>query len=511
MADVPQMRALYYPFSRSLEPTTLKKAALLFDQVAFLDSQPWFVRDQLLKDERAIRAAAVEDDYAYLREQRVMSFVDPKPFLLEFDELLTANVAADIGSDVYLDAGVAHSAGSWHVLRERLPASMLKTFYAGSGTYVEAISLQALVHAEGRLEDLPEELRDLAEMQWEGLTPEKLRERLGDYRFVIGGNPFMELESYELPFVHASSLRINECLLIAGREGYVPFTDSVVHDRLLRLKATEAQRIMVDDPELRARLEVDLPVQLPKEQLALTILDRLLPEDELRKRTVAELVAYRRDHAAAFRRFHDEVAALAAQIEELTPGPDFEVRLRKIVDAEVVPAINASRDDLVRGYEGAFGKVAGAAASAGGAALVATVLPGVGLLELLLATGAAAVAALKAARSARRASVRSLTYGRGAGKSAATRMRISRNCELRSRGIGPPRTSVDRATEVTRRPHGFHSPCLSRMTPRVSPAWRDNRQRGASLVTRGCGSSYLRSSRRAGGSGTFDHASGYSP
>jgi hypothetical protein len=117
--STPQLEALYYPYSRALRLETLKRAVLLFDKVSFLDSQPWFVRGELLRGEHAAAMQAVEQDYEYLRHEGVISIVNPGAAIVEYDTVLTANVRHDIGDDRFLDEAVSESATAWQCKTNR--------------------------------------------------------------------------------------------------------------------------------------------------------------------------------------------------------------------------------------------------------------------------------------------------------------------------------------------------------------------------------------------------------
>jgi hypothetical protein len=141
---------------------------------------------------------------------------------------LTANVINDISEDEFCRLAIGFSADTWSILRERIPSSLLKFLYPGVGTYSEAISLQALINASGdpaRIED--ENVRRFAEFRWrfEGQALDdaiRIFLEARGYRYVIGGNPHIELPAYTFPFLQASSLRINECLVAAALNGYTP-------------------------------------------------------------------------------------------------------------------------------------------------------------------------------------------------------------------------------------------------------------------------------------------------
>jgi hypothetical protein len=386
--------ALYYPYSRALAPETLKRAVLLFDEVAFVDSQPWFMRKELLRDERAPQAAAVERDYDYLRDEGVVKILEPSKAIQDYDVFLTANVRHDIGDDAFLDEAVSASAETWRVLTERLPPSFTTAFYAGAGTFWEAVSLQRIIAAASGTAGPPDD----------GLAPgtsnlsveealERLRRR---YRFVIGGNPHVRLEAYELPFAHASSLRISEILLLSAMNGGVPFTDSRLHDRLLRLKIAGTVAQIRSHPHIRDALEIDVPALIPAEALTMRVLDRLVPSEALVNRTVEELLEYRRANEDGLRRLHGRLAALSTAIESVESGVDFELRIRRIIDGTVMPEIQAAADGMARSYEEAFGKFAAAAAGASvgaGTGLAVSLLGGLGSWEALAAGAFAVVGA----------------------------------------------------------------------------------------------------------------------
>lgn len=389
------LQCLYYPYSRTLSVATLKKAILLFDEIVFLDSQPWFIRRELIEHERHGEASATEDDYNYLLGKGIVRVENPEEVIQEFDPFLTANVVNDIHDPVFCEIGVRDDVTVWEVLKERIPPSFLSAFYPGAGTFSEAISLQALKKAEGSFEKLEESIRRFAEFRWKGLTPDQLWEAfLSGYRFVIGGNPHIELESYEIPFLQASSLRINEALLVSATNGYVPFTDSVVHDRMMNTKVNRSLRAITEDPTLRDKLEVEIPSALPYEHLTLAALERLVPEEELRKRTLQELVKYREENKDQLARMRLALGSLAAEFEATASGSEYYRAIRSAVESKVIPEITKAREELVRSYEAAFGKLAIQSAQVTIPTLAATLFGGLGLWVVLGACALAEVAML---------------------------------------------------------------------------------------------------------------------
>lgn len=387
-----KMRCLYYPYSRAIDINTLKKAVLLFDEIIFLDSQPWFIRNELLEDKGKAGSKKLTESYDYLAKQGIISLRDPTTVIQDHDLLLTANVVNDVRSDEYCKEAIDYDVTIWDVLTERIPPTFLEAFYPGAGTFSEAITLQALVKSKGKLEELPDSLRRFAAFRWEYRSLEELwqafRER---YKFVIGGNPYMRLETYQIPFLQASSLRINEALIISGMEGLTPFTDSNIHDRLLRLKVNNSLRVLTEKPDLREKMEIDIPLQLPRQHLAVAILDRFIPSEELERRSLQELTEYRISHADEFARFCGKVAELAAEIESVKPSSEYNKELQKIIDSKVLPEIVKARDQLITDYEKAFGSIALKSVKVVVPTVVVTAFAGLGVWEIL---GACALAEL---------------------------------------------------------------------------------------------------------------------
>ena len=177
------------------------------------------------------------------------------------------------------------------------------------------------------------------------------------YRYVIGGNPHVELPAYEFPFLQASSLRINECLVAAALNGHIPYTDSIVHDSLLRLKVNRALVEVDKQPELKKQLSIDVTLRFPMQSLALEVLDHLIPDEMLNQISVSDLLAYRSRNAKLLARFHSYLEVLAADIGDVTPGDEYVKRVRRTVSSKVVPELTKARDDLVSSYEDAFGGI----------------------------------------------------------------------------------------------------------------------------------------------------------
>lgn len=396
MPDASITKCLYYPYSRALSLKTLKRAVLLFDQVGFVDTQPAFVRQELMShviNDRKERLE-LESAYRFLEGEAVVELIDPGNLLVEHDSLVTGNVITDISDDEYCQIAVRHSASDWRVLRSRIPPTFLKEFYPGAGTYAEAISLQAIIQAGGALDRVTDaRTRKFAEFRWRRMSAEEAEKFFlnSRYRFVVGGNPHIELEAYQLPFLHASSLRTNEALLIASIGDWIPFTDSQVHNRLLMRKVQLAKERAAANPAVIEYYESGLPLRLPANDLAVALLDRLIPGEELDRRSLQELLIYRRKHTDQLRRLREKLAEFATGVNVAKAGPEYFQEVQRLVNSKLVPEIGKIRDDLTNKYEDAFGKLMLRSAQVTVPTLVASVLGGLSIPAVLLAcTGAEA-------------------------------------------------------------------------------------------------------------------------
>ncbi|MGB8099156.1 MAG: hypothetical protein WCF17_18500, partial [Terracidiphilus sp.] len=362
------LSVVYYPYSRSLVSSTLKKAALLFDTLYLLDSEPWFVRTAINRTEqRGVSVGAdidqLESDYHLLRSEGFIRIFDAASIVREHDQLLTANVMSDISDDSFCRTAIANSVETWNILRDRIPPTLLEALSPGAGSFGEAISLQALINANNELDSIVDEhVRGFARWRWggyaEGSYPAIETFLKSHYRYVIGGNPHIELPSYEFPFLQASSLRINECLVAAALNDCIPYTDSTIHDSLLRLKVDHALEAIDTQPDLRRKLSIDLPIKFPRQSLAVQILDRLIPDDALRRRSVAELLTYRARNEKLLTRFHSYLEMLSVEVGDVAPGYEYDRRVQKVISSKVLPDLGRARDDLLASYEDAFGGIA---------------------------------------------------------------------------------------------------------------------------------------------------------
>ena len=352
---------LYYPYSRCLDEKHLKKALLLFDKIVFLDSQPQFIRQALLYEEHPEYAERIEQTYFFLEQNDVIRIINPKSVVDKFDLLITTNTSQDLRDRSFCNAAIKHSTEVWDMLYERLPSTFIEFFYPGSGTFAEAVSLQNVIKASSNREFLLDNSKktfDFFYGRFDNLTENEQWDLFDQrYKYVIGGNPFITLKSYNIPFLQASSLRINEALVVCEEYGYIPFTDSSIHNQLLNIKLKNTLQLIKSNMQIRENIEFDLPYELPKEHMALKIIDEVLPDEALDNIEFAELLEYKNNNKELFDRFYAHISELSASISDNCYDENYYRNLQRVIDKKVIPEITDIKNKLRRSYEENFGKL----------------------------------------------------------------------------------------------------------------------------------------------------------
>lgn len=381
-------KCLYFPYSRCLNENSIKKSILLFDEINFLDSEPDFVRRSLIQEDKEEDYELLLANYEYLSGEELVKFINPTEIIKENDLLLTTNVRNDIGDDEFCKIAISESVQIWDILAERLPPSYVGAFYPGAGTFSESISLQALIKTDGRLDDdeITERLKKFATFRFPNLDKEQAWQYFkGRFRYVLGGAGPVELKSYRIPFVQASSLRINEALLISSRENLNLFTDSNTHQKLLENKVKRTAEFINEDGDLKKMLFPELKIKIPKNQLALSILENLVSEENLSNKSIKDVVRYKRENGELFNRFNLKISELSYELEELELSTNYYKNINKILDTKILPDVQKIKDEIQSTYESKFGKLIIQSAGVLIPTLSVSIASGLSFMEILIA------------------------------------------------------------------------------------------------------------------------------
>ena len=351
------MKYLYYPYSRCLNEVQLKKAVLAFDSIVFLDNQPIFMRNADITKNHTENEQLLAQAYYYLQNEGIVTIYNPTEIVKKKDLLITCNTTKDLKNREYCDLAIHYSTETWNYSATRIPKSFIEAFYPGTGTYYESRLLQQILACDGN--------RSTARLTFDGHWMNRFPEELSleelwsifdeRYKYVIGGNPIIHLAYYNLPFLQASSLRINEALLVCLEEGYIPFTDSTVHQQLLNKKVTAVYEELRTNNKIRELL--DIPYEIPKTMISLEVIEQILSDDEISQMEFLDIIEYKKDNKELFERYKNKINELAATINNIDNPIKLQRDIQRIIDKDVIPELNDIRRKLRLSYKSNIGKI----------------------------------------------------------------------------------------------------------------------------------------------------------
>lgn len=384
---------IYYPYSRPRTIETVKRALLLFDRVAFLDSQPDFVRRALTRrdmPDELDQADAVSAAIAYGSSEGVISIVDTKDVVAQHGSLITAATVADVQDDRFAAVAYRGGSGVWEILAERLPPEFLDAFYAGAGTFMESVTLQNIAGEA----DADSDFSRFRDFRWKGVDPEQAWKMLNNmgFRLVVGGNPHMRLPSYEVSFLPASSLRINEALLVAAAEEKVLFADSEVHDRLLRIKATKA-RGKADQACGRGIAELAGDTR-DIAALSWRVINKLVTSEQLERYSIDDILGYRERNRRLLSRLRRAVATLSEELAAIDSEKAANRKLEELVDRKIIAEVEKAEDEVASNWQDFSGAAVLRTARGVVPAVAISVLAGLSPTQMLISAAGAGAAAM---------------------------------------------------------------------------------------------------------------------
>lgn len=258
--------ALYYPYSRCLNETALKRAVLLFDELLFVDPVDPAARSALYLREGAAAGGSpalreqwgtAQANYDLLERHGIVRTVDSTVLRAArgADALAAGGLALDI--DMNDSPGVLFAGQRrWQMLEARVPPSAL----------------------DGRFRPRP------GPSAWTG-------------------EPVVEV-----PYAVGASVALTYALAISHELGVTPFTDNRAHDALLRQRLNSASMMRSDLPGVYAS------VQRPylRRQVELQVASTLASAAQLRKVSLQNIIDYRNSNEPA----RQELAALIGQLTQ---------------------------------------------------------------------------------------------------------------------------------------------------------------------------------------------------
>lgn len=385
MTNWAPLRALYYPYSRSLSTTTLKRAVLLYDEILFVDPTSARVRDGLFDPSEhreylspSVAASlesewsGIRDEYGILEREGLLRLVDPEPTLTRpaIGQLVADALGADLAEpDVaQLFRGHPHT---WSMLRTRIPrqafthlAHQVPGRVLGRSNVITTKDGPLALYLDGHPQATPT-LHGV-------ILPDDGREHAA-----------------LLPYVVGSSLAASTALAISLEEQAVPLTDSDAHFRLLSIRMARAASAVpsIENVPGLGKPTGWTPATAQRASLVhQRVVDSVISHEDLDAMTLPDCLRYREathDERVAFRSFLSEVVA-AATAQPWSPEIEQQIEER-IAGArrEIGEHAKKMRDT----YRKLFGRIITALAVSAAPALLTTVFPGVSPLMALLFGG----------------------------------------------------------------------------------------------------------------------------
>ena len=259
--------ALYYPYSRCLDETALKRAVLMFDELLFVDPVVPVARAGLYLREGAAagvnpvlstRWRAAEENYELLEQHRIVRTVDST--VLRNHQAADALAAGGLTLDIDLNNAASELfAGKrrWQMLEARVPPS-------------------ALV---GRFRPRP------GPPAWTG-------------------EPVVEV-----PYAVGASVALTYALAISHEFGITPFTDDRAHDALLRRRLQSARLARYELAGFHESAERPYLRRMVELEVVATLASRA----QLRQMSMQDIIDYRNANEPA----REELAALIGEFTQV--------------------------------------------------------------------------------------------------------------------------------------------------------------------------------------------------
>ncbi|MBV8060277.1 MAG: hypothetical protein JO253_01965, partial [Alphaproteobacteria bacterium] len=352
-----KIRALYYP-DFWVNPQTLYKSILLFDELHFMDRPSMMLRTKngqvgtigaaspLRQFEASFRAEGIPfyvhnaggGSLEGERYDQIKADIDQPDFLSRYQNGLKTSKAF---CNLQIPQGNYGPAGNQDDVAKAL-----------SSVDYQAI-LQRVEAAHTLLED-------------DTIKPFDTSEASGQAKQLITGAMFC-------------SAKTNFALGIAASEGFHPLADAAPYGDLLGAKHIRA--VSAFQPAAK---------QVQITDVSFAIFDELISSERLQQLDIKTVVAYRKASEKAREQFLEHLAAIQAKQSTIGADGDYQGALEKIIATEIRPAVTAFRNQLTTIDEKLSGSIAKGAVGALGGSSALNIFGNLSLPQTLLLVGTAA-------------------------------------------------------------------------------------------------------------------------
>ncbi|MCW2882869.1 MAG: hypothetical protein JWQ95_6969 [Sphaerisporangium sp.] len=384
------LRAIYYPFSRTLQEATLKRAILLYDEVLFIDPKTSRVRaglydvehhQQYLPDNVAHRLSAewasIAKRYAFLESEGLVRFIDPGPIVerAAVDSVITGAMQADMLDQHVVDLFAEHPP-TWSMLRSRIPSAALQFLshqYTPRVLYPEN-TRRAFEVVDGYGHALFADGKPHQEFSLPGWTK---RTAVPDEREWAA----------VLPYYLGSSIATSTALAMAVQTEAVPLTDSDTHFRLLSARFARAAAIAPSISEIPGLNRTVSPAAAQKHALIeQRIVDSVLDKEALDALSLEDCLRYREETADQRNQFRSYLTSVVRKVNAEPWSPQIEWEIAEEIQA-AQRELDEHAGELRSTYRSLFKRTVVGISVASAPVLLTALFPGVSPLWALLLGG----------------------------------------------------------------------------------------------------------------------------
>ncbi|PKO01267.1 MAG: hypothetical protein CVU42_00210 [Chloroflexi bacterium HGW-Chloroflexi-4] len=352
-----KLKGLYYPYSRCLDEITLKKSLLVFDELYFIDPVERLIREYIGERERFPRIRHLSEVYEELENAEIAKRVNPFPQIRGCDTLLWEAAATDEKNNDFRELLKAEEIqDSWAILENK---------YTGANVvYLSRDINTALGYAMGGMSEIEAKAKGF----------------FGTIQDFSSQYIMVTAHKYVPPAL-GLSLGINHTLLVSENSDFIPFTDSPIAHKALLFKYQRALANKTGQNSLHITPSVSDEQKFIS--LSFHVFENFLDEEELSKRSIQEILSFRRACSSEFEKFRVALRGLAFEIEGQIWDEDFRIGVLKTINNNIAKEISSLEDEVAKTYENMFGNLIKKASALVTPTLLGTVLAGLSPGQIL--------------------------------------------------------------------------------------------------------------------------------
>ena len=183
------------------------------------------------------------------------------------------------------------------------------------------------------------------------------------------------------PFTHASSLLVNQAILLASKFELILFCDSALHAQLLEVKRRRIEGLTSQRGEIQLFQHIAMPSLAPS--ISDSLLDRL---------DIEKTLQYREHLQEALGPWKASLGALVTLTPTANANAEMQSAVSRLVETELVPLSRLASQQATAVYEKLFGSIAvSSSIRAGDLEIAGDLYFGLSIPEILVSSSAEAL------------------------------------------------------------------------------------------------------------------------